>query len=45
LLLAYGISKISITQLKSGDYNFQKLKEKFFTKRKCFSKQKNPTNY
>jgi hypothetical protein len=45
LLLAYGISKISITRLKSGDYNFQKLKEKFFTKRKCFSKQKNPTNY
>ncbi|MBK9353800.1 MAG: hypothetical protein IPN09_07485 [Bacteroidetes bacterium] len=36
LLLAYGISKTSITRLKSGDYYLQKLKVKFFTKRKCF---------
>lgn len=38
LLLAYGISKTSITRLKSGDYNLSKVEEEILYKKKVFFK-------
>jgi hypothetical protein len=39
LLLAYGISKTSITRLKSGDYNLSKVDGEILYKKKIFFKQ------
>lgn len=39
LLLAYGISKTSITRLKSGDYNLSKTEGEILYKKKVFFKQ------
>jgi hypothetical protein len=39
LLLAYGISKTSITRLKSGDYNLSKAEGEILYKKKVFFKQ------
>jgi hypothetical protein len=39
LLLAYGICKTSITQLKSGDFNLSKVDGEIFYKKKIFFKQ------
>lgn len=39
LLLAYGISKTSITRLKSGDFNLSKVDEEILYKKKIFFKQ------
>ena len=39
LLLAYGISKTSITRLKSGDFNLSKVESEILYKRKIFFKQ------
>jgi hypothetical protein len=44
LLLAYGISKTSITRLKSGDFNLLKVEGEVLYKRKSFSKKKKQTN-
>lgn len=38
LLLAYGISKTSITRQKSGDYNLSKVEEAILYKKKVFFK-------
>ena len=39
LLLAYGISKTSITRLKSGDFNLSKIEGEILYKKKIFFKQ------
>jgi hypothetical protein len=39
LLLAYGISKTSITRLKSGDFNLSKVDSEILYKKKIFFKQ------
>ena len=39
LLLAYGISKTSITRLKSGDFNLSKVESEILYKKKIFFKQ------
>jgi hypothetical protein len=39
LLLAYGISKTSITRLKSGDFNLSKVEGEILYKKKIFFKQ------
>lgn len=39
LLLAYGISKISITRLKSGNFNLSKVEGEILYKKKIFFKQ------
>ncbi|CAN5262289.1 hypothetical protein BH20BAC1_BH20BAC1_26140 [soil metagenome] len=39
LLLAYGISKTSITRLKNGDFNLSKTKGEILYKKKVFFKQ------
>jgi hypothetical protein len=39
LLLAYGISKTSITRLKSGDFNLSKVEGELLYKKKIFFKQ------
>jgi hypothetical protein len=39
LLLAYGISKTSITRLKSGDFNLSKIEGEILYKKKVFFKQ------
>lgn len=39
LLLAYGISKTSITRLKSGDFNLSKVDDEILYKKKIFFKQ------
>ncbi len=39
LLLAYGISKTSITRLKSGDYNLSKIEGEILYKKKVFFRQ------
>ncbi len=39
LLLAYGISKTSITRLKSGDYNLSKMEGEILFKKKVFFKE------
>jgi hypothetical protein len=39
LLLAYGISKTSITRLKSGDFNLSKIEGGILYKKKIFFKQ------
>lgn len=39
LLLAFGISKTSITRLKSGDFNLSKVEGDILYKKKIFSKQ------
>ncbi|TAF94204.1 MAG: hypothetical protein EAZ32_13075 [Cytophagia bacterium] len=39
LLLAYGISKTSVTRLKSGDFNLSKVEGEFLYKKKVFFKQ------
>jgi hypothetical protein len=38
LLLAYGISKTSITRLKSGDFSLSKIEGEILYKRKIFFK-------
>lgn len=43
LLLAYGISKTSITRLKSGDFNLSKVEGEILYKKKIFFKQQ-PTD-
>ncbi len=43
LLLAYGISKTSITRLKSGDFNLLKVEGEILYKKKIFFKQQ-PTD-
>ncbi|HET9057011.1 MAG TPA: DNA methyltransferase [Chitinophagaceae bacterium] len=43
LLLAYGISKTSITRLKSGDFNSSKIEGEILYKKKIFFKQQ-PTD-
>lgn len=42
LLLAYGISKTSITRLKKGDFNLSKTKEKYYTRKRFSLKRKQP---
>ncbi|WP_205677846.1 hypothetical protein [Brumimicrobium salinarum] len=39
LLLAYGISKTSVTRLKKGDYNFFKVEGEILYKMKIFFKK------
>src|SRR5690554_2122248 len=39
LLLAYGISKTSVTRLKKGDYNFSKVEGEILYKKKIFFKE------
>ena len=39
LLLAYGISKTSITRLKKGDFNLSKTKGEILYKKKIFFKE------
>src|SRR5690554_4076645 len=39
LLLAYGISKTSVTRLKKGDYNFSKIEGEILYKKKIFFKK------
>src|SRR5690554_6024931 len=39
LLLAYGISKTSVTRLKKGDYNFSKVEGEILYKKKIFFKK------
>ena len=39
LLIAYGISKTSITRLKKGDLNLSKVEGEVFYKRKVFFKE------
>src|ERR1035437_8104715 len=39
LLLAYGISKTSITRLKSGDFNLSKMEGEILYKKKMFFKE------
>ena len=41
LLLAYGISKASITRLKSGDFNLSKVEGEILYKKKVFFKVEN----
>jgi len=36
LLIAYGISKTSVTRLKKGDYNFAKIDVEILYKKKIF---------
>ena len=43
LLFAYGISKTSITRLKSGDFNLSKIESEILYKKKIFFKQQ-PTD-
>ena len=38
LLIAYGISKTSVTRLKKGDYNFAKVDGEILYKKKIFFK-------
>ncbi len=38
-LLAYGISKTSVTRLKSGDFNLSKVEGEMLYKKKIFFKQ------
>jgi len=38
LLIAYGISKTSVTRLKKGDYNFAKVDREILYKKKIFFK-------
>lgn len=45
LLVAYGISKTSVTRLKKGDYNLSKLDGEILYKKKIFLKFKKLTNY
>ncbi|MBX2971218.1 MAG: class I SAM-dependent DNA methyltransferase [Cyclobacteriaceae bacterium] len=42
LLLAYGISKTSITRLKSGDFNLSKIEGEILYKKKVFFKEEKP---
>src|SRR5690554_5918870 len=39
LLVAYGISKTSVTRLKKGDYNFSKVEGEILYKKKIFFKK------
>ena len=39
LLMAYGISKTSITRLKKGDYNLSKIEDEILYKKKVFFKE------
>lgn len=41
LLMAYGISKASITRLKKGDYNLSKVEGEILYKKKVFFKEEN----
>lgn len=43
LLLAYGISKTSITQLKNGDFNLSKTEGEVLYKKKVFFKEEERT--
>jgi hypothetical protein len=42
LLLAYGISKTSITRLKKGDFNLSKKRVKYYTRKRFSLKKKQP---
>nr|WP_235922105.1 hypothetical protein [Flavobacterium phycosphaerae] len=39
LLVAYGISKTSITRLKKGDFNLSNKEGEVYIKRKCYLKK------